>query len=87
MMVPYFIVIFNVTAVTKHHVLTESLNPMHFIDAPTQEALTNLSTLYTSNTVTSRRTLRGDLEKRAALVNRQFLNALGAVNQVANFQI
>ncbi|TPX35858.1 hypothetical protein SmJEL517_g01736 [Synchytrium microbalum] len=50
-------------------------------DAPTQEALTSLSGFYTSNTVTSRRTLRGDLEKRAALVNRQFLNALGTVNQ------
>ncbi|TPX48201.1 succinate---CoA ligase (ADP-forming) [Synchytrium endobioticum] len=50
-------------------------------DAPTQDALTNLSTFYTSNTITARRTLRGDLEKRTALVNRQFLNALGAVNQ------
>jgi len=45
-------------------------------------ALDALSTYYTENTLKARRNLRGDIDRRNGVLNRQFLDAMSLVNEV-----
>jgi hypothetical protein len=52
-------------------------------DPDTQAALNALAEMYApENSLEARRNLRGDVEKRELAVNRRFLDALDAVDQV-----
>ncbi|KAJ3086103.1 Golgi transport complex subunit 6, partial [Quaeritorhiza haematococci] len=50
-------------------------------DPQTQDALEALAEFYTANSLTARRNLRGDVEKRVMAVNGKFKDAFGLVNE------
>ncbi|KAJ3056818.1 Golgi transport complex subunit 6 [Rhizophlyctis rosea] len=66
----------NPLAKKLNKILTTSLD-----DQQIQDALETLAEFYTENTLTARRNLRGDIERRAMVINRRFLDSFNGVNQ------
>ncbi|KAJ3296955.1 Golgi transport complex subunit 6 [Borealophlyctis nickersoniae] len=73
------------TKLTKANPLARKLNKIlntSLEDPQIQDALETLAEFYTTNTLSSRRNLRGDIERRAMVINRQFLELFEGVNEV-----